>query len=370
MQVPFLDLKMQYARLKPIIDREIHDVLESASFVHGEWVHRFEREFAAYLDVKHVIGVANGTDALYLSLRACCVGAGDEVITAANTFVATVEAITATGADVVLVDVDPFTYTLDPSLVEAAITARTRAIIPVHLYGQPADMGPILSIADRHHLFVIEDACQAHGARYQGQRVGGLGTVGCFSCYPGKNLGAYGDAGIIATNDDDLAARIRLLSNHGSIKKYHHEIDGWNSRLDSIQAAVLLAKLPHLDDWNEARREHASRYERQLGECDVEVPRVYHGDHVWHLYVIEADDRDGLAEGLRQAGIGNGIHYPEPVHLTPAFRRLGWSEGSFPVTERAAKRILSVPMYPELSTDQIDYVTDTIASLVRSNVLV
>lgn len=358
-RVPFLDLQAQYRRYQPEFDHAIQAVLDSSAYVHGPAVTEFEQQFGAYLGVAHVCGVANGTDALYLALRACGIGPGDEVITAANTFIATAEAITATGAAVVLVDADPVTYTIDPALIPRALTARTKAIIPVHLYGQPADMASILDIARASGLRVIEDACQAHGARYDGQRVGTLGDIGCFSCYPGKNLGAFGDAGIAVTNDDALAERVRLLGNHGSRRKYVHEIEGWNSRLDSIQAAVLSVKLKRLDEWNRARNDHASAYQAHLRELPVNIPRIRNDSHVWHLFVIEADDRDTLAEYLAQRGVGTGIHYPCPLHLLPAYRDLDYSVGDFPVSERAATRILSLPMFPELTNQQIVYVVET-----------
>jgi dTDP-4-amino-4,6-dideoxygalactose transaminase len=366
MNVPFVDLKTQYLTLQPDLDREIRSVMEACSFIQGEVVDRFESAFAKYLDVRHAIGVANGTDALYLSLRARGIGSGDEVITAANTFIATAEAVTATGARVVLVDVDPETYTLDTSLVEAAITPNTKAIMPVHLYGQPADLDAIMDIARRFEIDVIEDACQAHGAFYDGRRVGTFGTAACFSFYPGKNLGAYGDAGMVVTNDDALADHLRMLSNHGSKTKYHHDIVGWNSRLDSIQAAVLVTKLPFLDSWNELRRNHARFYKSMLSDVGVKVPKVVNSDHVWHLYVVETENRDELSRKLGEHGIATGIHYPVPLHLTPAYTSLGYERGSFPVTERAAERILSLPMFPELSEEQLEFIGQTLRQVAPS----
>ena len=291
------------------------------------------------------------------------------MITAANTFLATTEAITATGATFALVDSDPESHTLDPSKLEDAITSKTRAIIPVHLYGQPADMAPIMEIARRHNLKVIEDACQAHGARYEGSRVGTIGDIGCFSCYPGKNLGAFGDAGIIATNDDGLADRVRLLANHGSRIKYVHEMEGWNSRLDSIQAAVLSVKLSYLDQWNALRQSHARRYAELLVDAPVTTPRIHNDSHVWHLYVIETDARDDLGRHLAERGIATGIHYPLPIHLLPAYRRLGYDRGAFPNAERASKRILSLPMFPELTEQQMVYVADAIKEFFQASPL-
>ena len=368
MRVPFVDLQTQLEALRPDIERQIQEVVSTTSFILGEHVRHFEQAFAAYLGVNHALGVANGTDALYLALRASGIGPGDEVITASNTFIATTEAITGVGAQIVLVDVDPISYTLDPTQVEAVVTSRTKAIIPVHLYGQPADMNAIMTIAERHGLLVVEDACQAHGAWYEGRRVGTIGHIGCFSCYPGKNLGAFGDAGIIVTNDDSVAERLRLLANHGSMTKYHHEIEGWNSRLDTIQAAVLGVKLPHLDEWNAARRRHADRYRALLAGSRISTPTVTHDDHVWHLYVIETPDRARLAALLSERGIATGIHYPVPLHLQPAYGRLGYGFGAFPVAERAAQRILSLPMFPELTEEQIAFVADAIHDIVSAPV--
>jgi len=360
MNVPFLDLSVQHRVIEDELDRAFHEIIQSTSFVMGSPVEQFEDQFAKYLGARHVIGVANGTDALHLSLRACGVGPGDEVITAANTFIATTEAISAVGATIVLVDMDPDSYTIDPARIEERITPRTRAIIPVHLYGQPANMAAIMEIANRHNLLVVEDACQAHGARFGGQRVGTIGTVGCFSCYPGKNLGAYGDAGIVVTNDDAIADRVRLLANHGSRVKYHHEIEGWNSRLDSLQAAVLSLKLKYLDAWNAERRTIAMRYTDALAGSGVETPAIVNGDHVWHLFVVQTADRGDLADALHQQGVATGIHYPVPLHLQPAYRQMGYKPGDFPVTERAATRILSLPMYPGMPDVHIDYVVDAI----------
>lgn len=362
MNVPFLDLQAQYQKYKSEFDAGIQAVLDSSAYIQGPAVEEFERRFADYLGVKHVLGVANGTDALYLSLRACEIGPGDEVITAANTFLATTEAISATGATIVLVDADPNSYTLDPTKLPAAITEKTKAIIPVHLYGQPADMDAILPIAREHKLRVIEDACQAHGAHYGEQRAGTLGDMGCFSCYPGKNLGAFGDAGIVVTNDNTLAERIRLLANHGSRKKYVHEVEGWNSRLDTIQAAVLNVKLQFLDEWNESRMRHAARYEVLLEGVPVITPSIVRDSHVWHLYVIQTESRDALASHLSEHGIATGIHYPLPIHLLPAYEHLNYERGCFPVSERTAERIVSLPMFPELTEDQISYVAETIRS--------
>jgi len=360
MHVPFLDLSIQHRAIRDDLEQAMREIFEHSSYIMGPHVAQFEREFATFLGVKHAIGVGNGTDALHLTLRALGIGPGDEVITAANTFIATTEAISAVGAAIALVDIDPTSYTLDPAQVEAAITPRTKAIMPVHLYGQPADMGAIMAIANRHGLLVVEDACQAHGALYDGRAVGTIGIAGCFSCYPGKNLGAYGDAGIVVTNDDTVAEQVRLLANHGSRVKYHHEIEGWNSRLDTLQAVVLSLKLRHLEQWNGERKAVAERYGALLRGSGVQTPAIVNRDHVWHLYVIETDARGALAAELGAQGVATGIHYPVPLHLLPAYRDLGYRAGAFPVTERAAERILSLPMYPGLSVEQIEHVAAAI----------
>lgn len=362
MNVPFLDLQAQYQAIKHHIDEGIRGVLETSSYIQGPAVERFEAEFADYIGAKHVIGVANGTDALYLALRAAGIGVGDEVITAANTFIATAEAISAVGAQPVLVDMDPSTSTLDPGKIEAGLTDRTRAILPVHLYGRAADMASIMAIAERRGLVVIEDACQAHGAILDGHRLGTIGDIGCFSCYPGKNLGAYGDAGILVTNDDELARRVRLLGNHGSARKYVHEVIGWNSRLDSLQAAVLSAKLPHLDEWNEQRRGHAAFYLNEMSELPIGLPTPAGEEHVWHLFVVEVDDRDAFVSHLSEHGIATGIHYPVPLHLTQAYGDLPYAPGDFPAAELAAGRIVSLPMFPEMTAAQRQTVVDVVRS--------
>ena len=361
MQVPFVDLAAQYATIGPEIDRAISDVLRKTDFVLGKELALFEEEFAAFCDTKFAVGVDSGTSALELSLRAYGIGAGDEVITAANTFIATVLAISYTGATPVLADVDPTTYTLDPLRLKEAITPRTKAIIPVHLYGQPADMDPILELARQHSLIVLEDACQAHGATYKGKRAGALGHAAAFSFYPAKNLGAYGDGGMIVTNDEHVAVALRMLRDYGQSKKYRHEILGYNRRLDTLQAEVLRVKLKYLDAWNEARREHAHVYNRLL--CDSEVILPVEADYsksVWHLYVIRSTERDALKAFLSSRGIATGIHYPVPIHLQPAYQHLGYEVGRFPITERCAKQDLSLPMYAELSPEQISFVAASI----------
>jgi len=361
MNVPFVDLRAQYKSLHSEVQRAISAVLERGDFILGEEVCLFEEEFAAYCGVKHAIGVDSGTSALELALRAFHIGPGDEVITAANTFIASALPISYTGATPVLVDADPQTYTMDISLLESAITERTKAIIPVHLYGHPADMEPILEIAQQHGLVVLEDACQAHGAKYKGKHAGSLGHAAAFSFYPAKNLGAYGDGGMVVTNDERVAESLKMLRNYGQREKYHHELLGYNHRLDTLQAAVLRVKLKHLDAWNAARHQHAQLYSEFLAHSPVVLPvEADYAESVYHLYVVRAADRDGLRAYLRDKGITTGIHYPMPIHLQPTYRGLGYEKGRFPVTEGYAKQVLSLPMYAELDTEQIRYVAETI----------
>jgi dTDP-4-amino-4,6-dideoxygalactose transaminase len=360
MPVPFVDLRAQHAPLREAIDRAFGELLTRGDFIMGAAVERFETEYAAYIGARHAIGVGTGLSAIELALRAFEVGAGDEVITAANTFIATVLAIQAVGATPVFVDMDAATYGIDAAAIAAAITSRTKAIVPVHLYGQPVDLDAVLAVARRHDLLVIEDAAQAHGARYKGRRAGGFGHAAAFSFYPSKNLGALGDGGMITTSDDRAAAKLRLLHNYGQRVKYYHSTSGTNSRLDTLQAAVLSIKLPHLDGWNLARRAHADAYGARLG-ARVKTPVAAPGvEHIYHLYVIETPDRDALAQRLRARGIQTGIHYPVPAHLQEACAPLGYVAGDFPVTEAAAPRILSLPMFAELTATQIDYVADAV----------
>jgi dTDP-4-amino-4,6-dideoxygalactose transaminase len=363
MQIPFVDLKAQYASIKDEVTEAINGALESAHFVGGEQLASFEKEFAAYCDVRHALGVASGTDALHLALRALEIGNGDEVITTANTFIATAAAIVAAGARPVFVDIDPETYTIDPAMIEPAITGRTKAIIPVHLFGQLADMQPIIEIARRHSLYVVEDAAQAHGAEYNGARAGSIGDIGCFSFYPGKNLGAYGDAGCITTNSSTLAERVEQLRDHGRITRYEHAVVGFNSRLDTLQAAVLQVKLRRLDRWNCNRQRVASWYASELASAGIKPPSVRNGaTHVYHLYVIESGQRDALQMRLNAAGISTGIHYPIPIHLQPAFSYLGYRRGDLPRTEQMADRLLSLPMFPELIPEQVSRVAEVVRS--------
>lgn len=361
--IPFVNLKAQYQSIKPEIDAAIARVIESASFILGPEVESFESAFAQYVGARFCIGVNSGTAALQLALMACGLGANDEVILPANTFFATAEAVSTAGARPVFVDCDHASSTMDVSKIEAAINSRTRAIIPVHLYGQPADLDPIFEIARRHDLLVIEDAAQAHGAEYKGRRVGALGQAGCFSFYPGKNLGAYGEAGAIVTNDEEVAHRARLLRDHGSDQKYRHEIIGYNFRLEGIQAAVLGVKLGHLDSWNNLRRAHAARYHELLKEGELELPsEASYARHVYHIYAVQSANRDRLQERLKSAGVQTGVHYPIPIHLQPAYASLGYRVGDFPETEKQSQRVLSLPMFAELTDDQIRTVADAILS--------
>lgn len=355
MTVPFLDLKAQHAPLLGEINAALREVMAKSAFAGGPFVAAFEEEFAAYCGAKHAVGVGNGTDALWLSLLAAGVGQGDEVITVPSTFMATAEAITYCGARPVFVDIEEQTYTMDAGQLEAAITPRTKAIIPVHLFGQMADMEPILSTARRHGIPVIEDACQAHGAEYRGQKAGTLGLTGCFSFYPGKNLGAWGEAGAVITNDAGMAERMRMLRDHGQAKKYYHAVVGWNARMDGIQGAVLRIKLKHLDEYNEGRRAIAALYRELLGETEnVVLPVEAEGrKHIYHVFAVRVGERDRVLQELTARGIGCGIHYPVPVHLQEAYRHLGYAAGSLPKAERCAEEFLSLPMFPELSGEQV-----------------
>jgi dTDP-4-amino-4,6-dideoxygalactose transaminase len=360
-QVPFVDLRAQYVSIAEEINAASVAVLGRTDYILGRDVDLFEEEFAAFCEAAFAVGVDNGTSALELVLRAYGIGPGDEVITAANTFIATALAISCVGATPVLVDIDPQTYTIDPMLIEAAITPQTKAIIPVHLYGQPADMDSILEIARRHDLVVIEDACQAHGARYKGRRVGSLGHAAAFSFYPAKNLGASGDGGMIVTNDQEVAKSLRMLRNYGQREKYYHVLRGYNRRLDTLQAAMLRVKLKYLDAWNAARRTHAQAYAQLLVGTEAVTPKeADDAESVWHLYVIRTANRDMLQAHLADRHIATGIHYPVPIHLQPAYQDLGYTRGAFPIAERYADEILSLPMYAELTSDMIECVAEAI----------
>jgi dTDP-4-amino-4,6-dideoxygalactose transaminase len=355
--VPFVDLKAQYLSIKGEIDAAVISLLESTQFVLGKEVVAFEELFAAYTQTSHVMGVNTGTSALHLSLLAAGVGRGDEVITTPFTFIATVSAIDYTGATPVFVDIDPVSFTIDPARIEAAITPRTKAILPVHLYGQAADMDPIMEIAKRHGLVVIEDACQAHGAEYKGRRVGSIGDLGCFSFYPGKNLGAYGEGGAVTTNNPEFARTVRMLRDWGAERRYYHDLKGYNYRLEGVQGAVLKVKMKYIEAWTEARRAVAARYDAQLPEIGVRSPvALPERRHVYHIYAIRDAQRDALQTFLHDNGVSTGIHYPIPVHLQRAFAELGHKEGDFPHSEAAAREVLSLPMYPELPPDQQDLV--------------
>lgn len=365
--IPFLDLKAQYASIKGEIDAAIQGVLDSCQFALGSEVAAFEQEFADYCDAKYGIGVNSGTSALHLALLAAGVGPGDEVITVPFTFVATVAAIDYTGARTVFVDIDPRSFTMDVNAIEAAITPRTKVILPVHLYGQPADMKPILEIAKRRGLVVIEDAAQAHGAEYQGQRVGSIGDLGCFSFYPGKNLGAYGEGGMVTTNNPDYTRTIRMLRDWGAERKYEHVLKGYNYRLEGIQGAVLRVKLRHLEAWTEGRRAAAGCYDRLLNGSGVPTPEVMpYSRHVYHVYAIRTGNRQIWQEALQAQGIQSGIHYPFPVHLLPAYTDLGYARGQFPQAEMAANEVLSLPMFPELKAEQCEIVADALRKLAQS----
>lgn len=364
MNIKYLDLKAQYDAIKPDIDAALQDVLNSSSFILGPKVGEFECEFSKYCETRFAAGVNSGTSALVLALRALDVGEGDEVITTANTFVATIAAIAEIGATAVLVDVDPATRNIDPEQIEDVISDDTRVIMPVHLYGRMADMDAIMSLAEQYGLDVIEDAAQAHGARYNGKRAGSIGRIAGFSFYPGKNLGAYGEGGAVVTSDEELDRKVRVLRDHGSSKKYYHEAQGYNARMDGFQGAVLGVKLKHLDRWNEERRRVARRYTDGLQGLPLTLPpmddETY--EEVHHLYVIESDDRAALQKHLTDKGVPSLIHYPIPVHLQEGFRFLGYDSGDFPATERLCERVMSLPIYPELTDEQVDYIIDAIKS--------
>jgi len=371
MKVPFLNLNAQHAPLRGEIEEAIREVIDSGAFAGGPFVAKFEEDFAAFCGGRYAIGVGSGTEALWLALLAAGIGPGDEVITVPNTFIATAEAITFCGATPVLVDVDPQTYTMDPSELEQAMTARTKAVIPVHLFGQPADMDPILEIARARGLFVLEDACQAHGAAYKGRKAGTLGDAGCFSFYPGKNLGAFGEAGAVVTNDSALQEKIRILRDHGQVEKYHHTLIGWNGRMDGIQAAVLRVKLRHLEEGNRARRAHASQYGLALGGIEEIITPVCaaYARHVYHIYAIRVHERDEFLRFMAGQGIGCGVHYPVPIHNTEAYRSLGCRSDAFPVSVRCAGDFVSLPMFPELTPEQVERVVQTAKEAVAAGVM-
>ena len=372
MNIPFVDLKSQYANIKDEIDNAIAEVISKTAFIGGSFAKSFEQNFAEFCNVKHCVGVGNGTDALFIALKALGIGEGDEVITAANSFIATSEAITMTGAKVVFVDIDPKTYNMDPKKLndylkfrnpQSAIRNRVRAVIPVHLYGQPADMDPILDIAKKYNLKIVEDAAQAHGALYKRRQIGSIGDMACFSFYPGKNLGAYGDAGAIVTNDEDLAIKARMIANHGRVEKYNHEIEGVNSRLDGLQAAILDVKLRHLPKWTESRRKNAYLYNKHLKDTDLITPvEIDDVKAVYHLYVVRVKKelRQKLQERLKSKGIATGIHYPITLPNLKAYKYLNHREDDFPEATKASQEILSLPMFPEIEESQIEYISKEI----------
>ncbi len=362
--IPFVDLKAQYASIRDEIGVAIQGILESCQFTLGSEVAAFEKEFAAYCHAEYGIGVNSGTSALHVALLAAGIGSGDEVITVPFTFVATVAAIHYTGARPVFVDIEPRSFTMDPTAIEGAITEKTKAILPVHLYGQPADMDPILKIAKNRGLVVIEDAAQAHGAEYRDRRVGSLGDMSCFSFYPGKNLGAYGEGGMVVTNNPDYARTMRMLRDWGAERKYEHVIKGYNYRLEGIQGAVLRVKLRHLEAWTEARRSAASRYDKLLAGSGIPTPEAMpYSRHVYHIYAIRTPQRLAWQDALQAQGIQTGIHYPIPVHLLPAYADLGYKAGDFPHSERAANEMLSLPMFAELTPAQCEAVGSAVRDL-------
>lgn len=364
--IPLVDLKKQYESIKAEIDGAIKDVLESCQFILGERVEAFEADFASYCEARYAVGMNSGTSALHLALLVAGVGPGDEVITVSYTFVATAATICYTGAKPVFVDIDPHNCTIDPAKIEAAITPRTKAIMPVHLYGGCADMDPILEVARRHNLIVIEDAAQAHGAGYKGRRAGSMGDLACFSFYPGKNLGAYGEGGAVVTSDERYVEPLKQLRDQGQSKKYYHTMVGYNYRMETIQGAVLGVKLKHLDDWNAVRRKHAAVYSRELADTGLrlleELPDT---KSVHHIFPLFSAQRDALREHLQKAGISTGLHYPIPVHLQPAFQHLGYEEGDLPETERACEEVLSLPMYPELPDEAVLCIVDAVRQFCR-----
>lgn len=361
-KIPFVDLKAQYSSIRDEIQEAINGVLEDTNFILGKHVKKFEEDFARFCGVRFAIGVGNGTEAITLALKALGICPGDEVITVPNTAAPTAEAITSAGARVVFVDIDPDTYNIDASKIAEKITKRTKAIVPVHLYGQPCNLDEVMRVAKTFNLKVIEDAAQAHGAMYEGKRVGSIGEAGCFSFYPSKNLGCYGDGGAVVTNDKDIALKISMLRDHGRKEKYLHAFEGHNSRLDALQAAVLQVKLKYIDEWNERRRKNAQFYTELLSDVNsVTVPKILTGAvPVFHLYVIKVKDRDALMARLKGEGIETGIHYPLPLHLQPAYAYLGMKKGSYPASEFATEHIISLPMFPELKREQIEMVVDAI----------
>ncbi len=367
MKVPFLDLKAQYKSIKEEIVIELQKVLNNTAFAGGPFVAQFEKEFALFCKTDFAIGLGSGTAALWVAIQGLGIGEGDEVITTPNTFIATAEAISFAGAKPVFVDIDEQTYNINPQLIEDAITPKTKAIVPVHLYGQTADMDPIMEIAKAKDLFVIEDACQAHGAKCNGKPVGSIGDAGCFSFYPGKNLGAYGEAGAVVTNNLQLADNLQMFRDHGQKKKYYHAIVGWNARMDGFQGAILSVKLKYLNQWNESRRKNAQLYNDLLADIDgiITPTEVDYAKHVYHLYVIRVKNRDEFMAALVENDVFCGIHYPIPLHLQDAYSSLGYKKGDYPVAEKCCEQLVSLPMFPELTSEQISYVVEKIKNITN-----
>jgi len=365
MEVPFIDLKKQYKDIKNEIDGKISFLIDNSEFILGKDLEEFEREFSEFCGVRYSVGVSSGTDALVIALKSLDVGYGDEVITAPNTFIATAEAISLVGARPVFVDISEEDYNIDVNLIGEKITGKTRAIIPVHLFGQPADMRSIIDIAGENGLYVVEDACQAHGAEFEGKKTGTFGNVGCFSFYPAKNLGAYGDGGAVVTNDKKLYRKMLAMRSHGEVEKNKHEVLGSTNRLDNLQAGILRVKLKYLNQWNEKRRENALIYRKYLSGLGVIIPEELEGrKHIYHLFVIRVKNRDKVEKELSSRGIATGIHYPTPIHLQNAYKFLGYKKGDFPVSEAAAEEVLSLPMFPELTEDQIKYVCESLKEVI------
>ena len=366
--IPIVDLRKQYESIKYEIDSAIKDVVDSGQFILGKRVEAFEADFATYCHSRYALGVNSGTSALHLALIAAGVGPGDEVITVSYTFVATAAAICYTGAKPVFVDIDPRSCNIDPAKIEAAITPKTKVIMPVHLYGACADMDRILDVAGRHHLIVIEDAAQAHGAEYKGRRAGSMGELACFSFYPGKNLGAYGEGGAVVTSEERYVEHLKQLRDQGQSEKYYHPVVGYNYRMEAIQGAVLGVKLKHLDDWNQRRQKHVEVYRRELAESGLRLlEELPDAKSVHHIFPLFTEHRDDLRAYLQNAGVSTGLHYPTPVHLQPGYRHLGYQEGDFPETERACKEVLSLPMYPELSDEDVLSIVDSVRQFCRKS---
>lgn len=365
MYVPFLNLKIQYENIKSEINKEILKILNNTAFNLGEDLRKFEEEFAQYCNVKYSVGVSSGTDAIIIALKALEIYTGDEVITVPNTFIATAEAISLAGATPMFVDINEDDFNIDPSKIEEKITEKTKVILPVHLYGQSSNIKKIIKIAKKYNLFIVEDACQAHGAEFEGKKVGTFGNIGCFSFYPGKNLGAYGDGGAVVTNDEKIYRKMLSMRSHGEVEKNKHEIIGSTNRLDNLQAGILRVKLKYLNEWNEKRRENALIYRKYLSGTELIIPEELEGrKHVYHLFVIRVKNRDKVRKELSNRGIATGIHYPTPIHLQKAYDFLGYKEGDFPVSEKVSKEILSLPMFPELSENQIKYICNSLKEVI------